>query len=68
MKEFRITDGKTIIIETARVEYIAILAAAKRLECSESALTILSIKNRPVGCHRAGRKEDVTSVLYHKSQ
>ena len=49
MNEYRITDGKTIIIEMAATEHLALGAAARRLECEERVLFVLSIKKRPVG-------------------
>ena len=68
MKEYKITDGYSVIIDMARSIQDAYASAARRLDCDETALTILSIKNRPVGGHRTGRKEDVTSVFYHDAR
>ena len=68
MKEYKITDGKTVIIDIARSVRDAYASAARRLACDETALTILRIKNRPAGGNRTGRKEDVSPVFYHDAR
>lgn len=53
MTEYRITDGKTIIIETARTAAMATSAAAARLGCTESEITIMEEKKKPTTAREA---------------
>ena len=46
MNEYRITDGKTIIIEMAATESLARKAAAQRLGCGTETIQILEHKKR----------------------
>lgn len=48
MTEYRLTNGKTIIIETARTAAMATSAGAARLGCAESEITIMEEKKKPI--------------------
>ena len=53
MTEYRLTDGKTIVIETARTAAMAMSAGAARLGCTESEITIMEEKKKPTTAREA---------------
>ena len=47
MTEYRMTDGRAVVIETARTEQIARESAARRLGCLPDAVKTIETKRKP---------------------
>lgn len=62
MREYKITDGKSIIIERAKSETLARVSAAKRLDCDMEQLRCIRTKKLPQSWRE--RKEAEANLKY----